>query len=220
MLNKRFYIVSSIGKEAYIRKLPNGKYRVYSEKGKNMGTFDSKEKAQKHLREIEYFKHKKAEAYTQREQEGIYRTRDPYQGDNDIGVSRKFPSETSQSIPESYEGEFTAFNPKAITPYTASPADFNSAPMNTIREGEFEYDADKNFLEGELYWDEGDFKDEASDEEIFGKLAEWMYAKFRGLREIYLDNFTEIDKDDMRAIYEIEDAFETPLAKDQIEKES
>jgi hypothetical protein len=45
-------------KTAYIRKLPNGKYRVYSEKGKNMGTFDSEKAAKKHLGEIEFFKHK------------------------------------------------------------------------------------------------------------------------------------------------------------------
>lgn len=47
-------------KFSYIRKLPNGKYRVFSEKGKNMGTFDSKEQAKKRLKQIEFFKHKKA----------------------------------------------------------------------------------------------------------------------------------------------------------------
>jgi hypothetical protein len=45
-------------KLAIIRKLPNGKYRVLSEKGKNLGTFDSKESAKNRLRQIEYFKHK------------------------------------------------------------------------------------------------------------------------------------------------------------------
>jgi hypothetical protein len=45
-------------KQAYIRQLPSGKYRVFSEKGKNLGTFDSHSAAKKHLREIEYFKHK------------------------------------------------------------------------------------------------------------------------------------------------------------------
>lgn len=45
---------------AYIKKLPNGKYRVFSEKGKNMGTYFSKEQAKKRLRQIEFFKHKKA----------------------------------------------------------------------------------------------------------------------------------------------------------------
>lgn len=47
-------------KEAKIKKMPNGKYRVLSEKGKNLGTFDSKSKAKKRLRQVEFFKHKKA----------------------------------------------------------------------------------------------------------------------------------------------------------------
>lgn len=49
-----------------IRKLPSGKYRIYSRKknpktGKrrNLGTFDSREEAEKHEREIQYFKRKK-----------------------------------------------------------------------------------------------------------------------------------------------------------------
>jgi hypothetical protein len=48
-------------KLAYIRKLPNGKYRVFSEKGKNMGTYTSMSAAKKRLRQIEFFKHKKAD---------------------------------------------------------------------------------------------------------------------------------------------------------------
>lgn len=47
-----------IYKTAYIRKLPNGKYRVYSRKGKNLGTCDTLELAEKRLKNIEYFKHK------------------------------------------------------------------------------------------------------------------------------------------------------------------
>lgn len=43
---------------AKIRKLPNGDYRVLSEKGKNLGTFDSKEKASSRLKQVEFFKHK------------------------------------------------------------------------------------------------------------------------------------------------------------------
>lgn len=46
-----------------IRKLSNGKYRLYSRKvnprtGKrrNLGTFDSRKAAQKHEREVQYFK--------------------------------------------------------------------------------------------------------------------------------------------------------------------
>lgn len=51
-------------KIAYIRKLPNGKYRVYSEKGKNMGTYTSMSAAKKRLGQIEFFKHKKASSDT------------------------------------------------------------------------------------------------------------------------------------------------------------
>ena len=46
-----------------IRKLKSGKYRLYSRKPdpktgkrKNLGTFDSREKAEKHEREVQYFK--------------------------------------------------------------------------------------------------------------------------------------------------------------------
>jgi len=44
-------------KSAFIKEMPNGKYRVLSEKGRNLGTYDSKEKAKKRLRQVEYFKH-------------------------------------------------------------------------------------------------------------------------------------------------------------------
>jgi hypothetical protein len=48
-----------------IRKLSNGKYRLYSRKpdprtGKrrNLGTFDSREDAEKHERDVQFFKHR------------------------------------------------------------------------------------------------------------------------------------------------------------------
>ena len=47
-----------------IRKLKTGEYRLYSRKidpksGKrrNLGTFSTREKAEKHEREVQYFKH-------------------------------------------------------------------------------------------------------------------------------------------------------------------
>ena len=47
-----------------IRKLPDGKYRLYSKKTdpktkrrKNLGTFASKAAAEKHERAVQYFKH-------------------------------------------------------------------------------------------------------------------------------------------------------------------
>ena len=46
-----------------IRKLKSGKYRLYSRKldsktgkRKNLGTFDTREQAQKHERAVQYFK--------------------------------------------------------------------------------------------------------------------------------------------------------------------
>jgi hypothetical protein len=45
-------------KLARVRKLPNGKYRVLSEKGKNLGTSDSKAGAEKRLKQVEFFKHR------------------------------------------------------------------------------------------------------------------------------------------------------------------
>ena len=48
-------------KLSYIRQIGKNKYRVYSEKGKNMGTYPSRDGAKKRLRQIEYFKHNKAD---------------------------------------------------------------------------------------------------------------------------------------------------------------
>jgi|ERR1700722_11844299 len=47
----------SLIKLAKIRKLPNGKYRVLSMDGKNLGTYTSREGAKKRLKQVEYFKH-------------------------------------------------------------------------------------------------------------------------------------------------------------------
>ena len=41
-----------------IRKTKSG-YTVYSEKGKKLGSYPTKAKAQKRLRQVEYFKRKK-----------------------------------------------------------------------------------------------------------------------------------------------------------------
>jgi hypothetical protein len=47
-----------------IRKLKSGEYRLYSKKKnpktnkrRNLGTFNSREAAQKHERDVQYFKH-------------------------------------------------------------------------------------------------------------------------------------------------------------------
>lgn len=46
----------SLVKFARIRKLPNGKYRVLSRKGKNLGTYNTEAQAVKRLRQVEYYK--------------------------------------------------------------------------------------------------------------------------------------------------------------------
>lgn len=45
-------------KLAVIVQLEDGKWQVQSEKGRNMGMYDTEEKAKKRLQQIEYFKHK------------------------------------------------------------------------------------------------------------------------------------------------------------------
>jgi transcription termination factor NusB len=57
---EEFYDFSSMEKFAFVRKNPNGKWEVVSKKGKPLGEFDTKTKAVKRLRQIEFFKHKKA----------------------------------------------------------------------------------------------------------------------------------------------------------------
>lgn len=49
--------LQGLNKLAFIRKLPSGKYRVLSENGKNLGTYDSRSAAEKRLKQVEYFKH-------------------------------------------------------------------------------------------------------------------------------------------------------------------
>jgi hypothetical protein len=51
-----------MNKISIIKKLPNGKWRVVSRKGKNLGTFDTKDEAAQRLKQVEFFKHKKAAA--------------------------------------------------------------------------------------------------------------------------------------------------------------
>jgi len=51
--------LNSLVKIAKIRKLPDGRYRVISQKGKNLGTCKSLKGAKHRLRMIEMFKHMK-----------------------------------------------------------------------------------------------------------------------------------------------------------------
>lgn len=58
LANSYYKECASLEKEARIRKLPNGKYRVLSEKGKNLGTSDTRAGAEKRLKQVEFFKHR------------------------------------------------------------------------------------------------------------------------------------------------------------------
>ena len=42
----------------------DNKYQVQSEKGKNLGTYDTKEQAEKRLKQVEMFKHMKSKLFT------------------------------------------------------------------------------------------------------------------------------------------------------------
>jgi hypothetical protein len=44
-------------KIAYIKQISKGKWRVLSKKGRNLGTYSSKEEAEKRLKQVEFFKH-------------------------------------------------------------------------------------------------------------------------------------------------------------------
>lgn len=52
-----FHQLSQLTKISYIKKLPSGKFRVYSQDGKNLGTYSSRKQAEKRLKQVEYFKY-------------------------------------------------------------------------------------------------------------------------------------------------------------------
>lgn len=49
--------IQELVKIARVRKLPDGRYRVLSQKGKDLGTYKSQRAAEKRLRQVEFFKH-------------------------------------------------------------------------------------------------------------------------------------------------------------------
>lgn len=49
--------INSLVSLAKIRKMPDGKYRVLSQTGKNLGTYKSRQGAEKRLKQVEFFKH-------------------------------------------------------------------------------------------------------------------------------------------------------------------
>lgn len=59
LFNKKFPKKSNLIKVIHSKIVKkDNKYQVQSEKGKNLGTYDSKEEAERRLKQVEYFKHK------------------------------------------------------------------------------------------------------------------------------------------------------------------
>ena len=46
-----------MNKIAFIKEISKGKWRVFSKKGRNLGTYDSKEQAEKRLKQVEFYKY-------------------------------------------------------------------------------------------------------------------------------------------------------------------
>ena len=89
-----------------------GGYRLYSGKGKNLGTFPTKAGAEKHEREVQYFKHAN-EGITESIQPGEYVYHASYlpnlaRGLRSIMVNGLKPSETGYSGP----GVYFAYDPE------------------------------------------------------------------------------------------------------------
>lgn len=76
-----------------IRKLDNDKYRLYSKKGKNLGTYDSRKGAEERERQVQYFKHMGENTTELNEIEKDTRTSkgdvDRYDFDEYIGQTKK-----------------------------------------------------------------------------------------------------------------------------------
>jgi len=51
-------------KLSYIRQIKNGKWRVFSKKGKTLGTYNTKQEASDRLKQIEMFKSMKESSIT------------------------------------------------------------------------------------------------------------------------------------------------------------
>jgi len=63
ILTSAYDEVCGFTKVSVIKKIKN-KWKIFSEKGKELGSYDTKNEAVKRLKQIEYFKHKKASGIT------------------------------------------------------------------------------------------------------------------------------------------------------------
>jgi hypothetical protein len=63
LANDYYHNSTNLIKISYIKQISGGKWRVFSQKGKNLGTYDTKEEALKRLRQVEYFKSHKDKSH-------------------------------------------------------------------------------------------------------------------------------------------------------------
>jgi hypothetical protein len=98
-------------KLAFIKKLPNGKWRVLSQKGKSLGTYDTKEEAVTRLRQVEYFKNK-VDDHSANDEKAIDLT--DIDDFSYSAIMRKMRSKASKEQVREYLKLFKAYFDKAV----------------------------------------------------------------------------------------------------------
>lgn len=76
-------------KLSYIKQLSDGKWRVYSRSGKNLGTYNSKSKAEKRLQQVEMFKHMKKDEEKKKRKKAFVSIIDSF---NNVDETKTFSS--------------------------------------------------------------------------------------------------------------------------------
>lgn len=116
-------------KNAYIGRLSDGKWRVYSRKGRALGTYSSKAQAEKRLQQIEMFKHMdKKKKKRKANLSVIY---------NKIVKSQKLPEPETTKTYSSTMRELNKNEPDKLQPFMVAFKDaFDDAIENDIENPE------------------------------------------------------------------------------------
>jgi len=111
-----------MNKIAYIKEISKGKWRVLSKKGRNLGTYDSKEQAEKRLKQVEFFKHWPFHPVRKKKAiENLY---------NKIILGENLPEVTSTFSAEMRE--LRKNNPEKVMSFLKQ---FNQSFQNSLQEG-------------------------------------------------------------------------------------
>ncbi len=117
-------------KNSYIGRLSNGKWRVYSRKGRNLGTYSSKSQAEKRLQQVEMFKHldKKKKIKRKTELNMIY---------TKIIQSKELPKPETTKTYSSIMRDLNKNKPEKLQPFMVAFKDaFDDAVENEIESPE------------------------------------------------------------------------------------